>query len=156
MDKVVYQVIKLKCAPPRAFEMFTINKHLEKWLTEVADVEPKVGGKYELFWNPEDRENDSTIGCKILAIQPDRFLAFEWKGPQHFKHFMNGVMPLTNVGVSFIPSPEGTEVHLLHTGWRDLPEWEVARQWFDKEWDMALSELQKYAGGDQSAEWCEQ
>lgn len=35
----------------------------------MAAVDPKVGGKYELFWNPEDREKDSTISCKgILAV----------------------------------------------------------------------------------------
>jgi uncharacterized protein YndB with AHSA1/START domain len=144
MDKVIYHVIKLKCSPEKAFEMFTLNEYLQKWLTEVAEVEPKVGGKYELFWNPEERENDSTIGCKILALHPDRFLAFEWKGPKQFRHFMNEVRPLTNVSVSFIPSPEGTEIHLLHAGWRDAPEWEEARVWFDMQWATALTELRKY------------
>lgn len=147
MDKIIYHVISMKCNPQKAFEMFTVNKHLEKWLTQKAFVELKVGGKYELFWNPEDKENDSTIGCKILALQPSEFLCFEWKGPKQFKHFMNEVKPLTNVVVFFIPSSEGTEVHLLHTGWRDTPEWEEARLWFDKAWAEALSELQKYVAG---------
>lgn len=144
MDKIIYQSIKLKCNPQKAFEMFTVNDHLEKWLTQEADVEPEVGGKYELFWVPEDKENDSTIGCKILAFHPNKFLSFEWKGPKQFKHFMNNVRPLTHVAVSFIPCPEGAEVHVFHTGWRDTPEWDAARQWFEKAWAMALSELQKY------------
>lgn len=143
MDKIIYHSIVLRCDPHKAFKMFTINKHLEKWLTEVAVVESKVGGKYELFWNPEDKENDSTIGCRILALHPNKFLSFEWKGPKQFKHFMNEVRPLTNVAIAFIPQAEGTEVHLLHNGWRDTSEWEEAREWFDKAWRMALSELQK-------------
>jgi uncharacterized protein YndB with AHSA1/START domain len=155
MDKIIYHSISLKCDPGKAFEMFTVNKHLEKWLTQAAFVEPKTGGKYELFWDPEDQENDSTIGCRILAFHPERFLSFEWKGPKRFKHFMNEVRPLTCVVVFFIPCPEGTEVHLLHTGWRDTPEWEEARQFFDKAWAMAFSELQKYVGGDESAKCCE-
>lgn len=124
--------------------MFTVNKNLENWLTTLAEVEPKIGGKYELFWNPEDKENDSTIGCKILAFQTNKFLSFEWKGPKQFKHFMNTVRPLTNVTIFFIPSNEGTDVHILHTGWRDTTEWEEAGLWFDKAWEMALLELQKY------------
>lgn len=144
MDKIIYRSASLKCDTQKAFEMFTLNKHLEKWLTEKADVEPRSGGKYELFWNPRDRENDSTIGCKILAVHQNRFLSFEWKGPKQFKHFMNEVRPLTNVAAFFIPCQEHTEVHILHTGWRDTPEWEEARQWFDKAWVMSLSELQKY------------
>ena len=151
MDKVIYHLTTLKCSPEKASEMFTVNEHLERWLTESADVEAQVGGKYELYWNPEDRENDSTIGCKILALRPNRLLSFEWKGPKQFKHFMNEIRPLTNVVVSFIPSPEGTEVHLLHTGWRDTPEWEEARQWFDKSWRMALTELDKYVTGREGA-----
>jgi uncharacterized protein YndB with AHSA1/START domain len=155
MDKIIYQLITLKCEPAKAFERFTLNKHLEKWLTQVADVEPTEGGKYELFWNPEDRENDSTIGCKILAIRPNTFLSFEWKGPKQFKHFMNQVRPLTNVAVFFISCPEGTEVHLVHTGWRDTPEWEEARQWFERAWTMTLSELQKYVEREGSAKFRE-
>ena len=149
MDKIVYHSIGLMCNAQRAFEMFTTNEHLAKWLTQVADVEPTAGGKYELFWNPKDRENDSTIGCKVLAVSPGIFLSFEWKGPKHVKHFMNEVRPLTNVMVFFIPSHEGTEVHLLHTGWRATPEWEEARQYFDKAWAIALSELQKHVERDQ-------
>jgi uncharacterized protein YndB with AHSA1/START domain len=155
MDKIIYYSINLKCDPQEAFEMFTVNKHLQNWLTQVADVKPKVGGKYELFWNSEDKENDSTIGCKILALHPNKFLSFEWKGPKQFKHLMNEVRPLTNVAVSFIPHPEGTEVHLLHTGWRDSVEWEEARQFFDKAWKIALSELQKYMRKNESVKCCE-
>lgn len=147
VDKIIYHSISLGCTPHEAFEVFTVNKHLEKWLTEVADVEPKVGGKYELFWNPDDRENDSTIGCKILAIAPSKFICFEWKGPKQFKHVMNDVRPLTSVVAFFIPNPEGTEVHLLHTGWGDTAESEEARQWFVKAWSKALTDLQNHVSG---------
>jgi uncharacterized protein YndB with AHSA1/START domain len=144
MDKIVLRSARLKCDGKKAFEMFTVNEHLEKWLTTVADVEPKVGGKYELFWNPADRENDSTIGCKILALQPDKFLCFEWKGAKQFKHFMNERRPLTNVVVFFESDESETQVYLFHTGWGDTEEWEEARQWFDKAWANAFSELEKY------------
>jgi uncharacterized protein YndB with AHSA1/START domain len=144
LDKIIDRSVILKCSPSKAFEMFTIDKHLEKWLAASAEVEPKVGGRYELFWNPDDKENDSTIGCKVLAISPDKLLSFEWKGPKQFKHFMNNVRPLTNVTVLFIPFQGSTEIHLLHTGWRDTTEWEEARQWFDKAWGNALVELNSY------------
>ena len=144
MDRIIYQSTSLKCDLQIAFDMFTVNDHLEKWLTQVADVEPKVGGKYELFWNPKDKENDSTIGCKVLALNPNKLISFEWKGPKIFKHFMNDVRPLTNVAVFFVPHQTETEVHLLHTGWRDSAEWEEARIWFAKAWAKALSELRDY------------
>jgi len=57
---------------------------------------------------------------------------------------MNQARSLTKVTVLFLPQGDKTEVHLLHTGWRDTAEWEKARQWFDKAWTTALSELEKY------------
>ena len=155
MSMIVQHSVRLMCDTKKAYEMYTVNERLQAWLTEIAEVEPRPGGKYELFWDPDNRDNNSTIGCRITAMEKEKFLAFEWKGPTQFKHFMNEVRPLTNVVIFFIPYPEGTEVHLLHTSWRDTPEWEEARQWFDKAWAMVLSELQKYVGGDESAKPCE-
>jgi uncharacterized protein YndB with AHSA1/START domain len=145
MDKIVYESVKLKCSARKAFDLFTKDQHLQKWLAKIAEVEPRVGGKYELFWNARDRENDSTIGCNVLAIKPASFLCFEWKGPMQFKHFMNETRPLTNVVVFFIQKGDETEVHLLHTGWRESKEWEQARLWFERAWKNAFRTLKRYA-----------
>jgi uncharacterized protein YndB with AHSA1/START domain len=145
MDKIIDLSTTLKCNGSRAFELFTKNEYLEKWLTTKAEVEPEAGGKYELFWRPGDRENDSTIGCKILAFHPPDLLSFEWKGPKQFKHFMNDARPLTNVTVSFFSGNEGSEVRLIHNGWRDTQEWEEARRWFETAWKNAFTKLREYA-----------
>jgi uncharacterized protein YndB with AHSA1/START domain len=148
MDKVIYQTATLPCDAARAFEMFTSNEMLEKWLAVKADVEPRAGGKYELFWNPEEPEFDSTIGCRVTAFAPGRLLAFEWKGPKQYSDFMNETDPLTHVTVAFIPAEEGgTEVHLVHTGWRDTPAWEEAREWFVRNWEGAFGALEKLVEG---------
>ena len=89
MDKILHCSVQLRCNTHRAFEMFTINELLESWLVALAEVEPVVGGKYELFWEPDDRENNSTIGCRVTAIEPDKFLSFEWRSPKQSKHFAN-------------------------------------------------------------------
>ena len=153
MNKILYYSARLHCNVDLAFEMFTKNDYLQKWLTINADVEPKVGGKYELFWNPEDKESDSTIGCKITALELGKFLAFEWKGPKQYKVFMNTADPLTHVVVFFIPcgatenSDAWTEVHLIHSGWRSSVEWEEARIWFGKAWDVAFKNLERHVNG---------
>jgi uncharacterized protein YndB with AHSA1/START domain len=127
--------------------MFTQNDLLQSWLTEIADVEPKLGGKYELFWDPDNRENNSTIGCRITAIEKNKLIAFDWKGPTQFKHFMNNIIPLTHVVIFFLPYMEGnescTEVHLIHSGWGNSAEWKEARTWFDKSWKLAFDRLEK-------------
>ena len=149
VNRILHHSTQLNCDLRQAFEMFTLNEHLQSWLAEIADVEPKLGGKYELFWDPDDKENNSTIGCKITALQNNKFLAFEWKGPKQFKHFMNEADPLTHVVVFFVQCDESivkpcTEVHLIHSGWGDSAEWEKARQWFKKAWDSAFDKLRLY------------
>lgn len=146
MNRIVNLSVVLKCNTEKAFGMFTINEMLQSWLTKIADVEPKAGGKYELFWDPENRDINSTKGCKITAIEKDRFIAFEWKGPKQFMHFMNNADPLTHVVVFFLPCtdpsvPPCTEVYLIHCGWRDSAEWEEARVYFQKAWSAAFENL---------------
>jgi uncharacterized protein YndB with AHSA1/START domain len=146
MDKIIHLVARLGCDPHRAFEMFTVNSLLASWLTAVAEVEPVAGAKYELFWEPGDRENNSTLGCKVTAVETDKFLAFEWRSPKQYKHFANCADPLTHVVVFLIPVPGGTEVHLVHSGWRSAPEWEEARQWQARAWRVAFEALEKQVG----------
>jgi uncharacterized protein YndB with AHSA1/START domain len=143
MDKVIHLSTVLRCDVHSAYQMFTDNKFLESWLTSVAEIEAQVGGKYELFWQPDDRENNSTIGCKVTALQPDKFLSFEWKSPEQFKHFANNADPLTHVVVFFISLGDSTEVHLIHSGWRSSDQWEEARQWQEKAWLSAFNQLRK-------------
>ncbi len=145
MDKIVHQRVILTCGLREAFTCFTENNALERWLTVEADVEPVPGGKYELFWDPDNREDNSTIGCRITAIETDQFLSFEWRSPEQFKHFTGDADPLTHVVVFFIPTAEGTTINLIHSGWRNSPEWEDARQWQERAWAGALAELARLA-----------
>ena len=145
MSKIISRTVELNCTRQKAFEMFTKNQLLEKWLCDRADVEVVVGGRYELFWNPPP-ENAGTVGCGITAMEKDKFLAFNWKGPNMFDSFMNRIDPLTHVVVFFSAKRDGacTDVHLIHSGWGTSQEWDEAREWFEKAWGGALQTLQKY------------
>ena len=146
MQKIIQIVIELNCVVGQAFNFFTVNEKLESWLPEKAEVEPKVGGKYELFWDPQNREINSTIGCKITSIEKDKFLSFEWKGPERFQSFMNFCDPLTHVVVIFAPKcddPKKSTLFLFHSGWRDDPDWQKARDYFEKAWSGALTNLKE-------------
>jgi uncharacterized protein YndB with AHSA1/START domain len=143
MEEIIHLSMHLPCSPRHAFEMFTKKSFLESWLAPLAETEPWVGGRYELFWEPDDRENNSTLGCQITAIVPDQFLSFDWRSPKQFKHFANNVDPLTHVVVFFIPSHERTNVHLIHSGWRSSAEWKEAREWQSQAWQLAFQALEK-------------
>ena len=114
------------------------------WLARKAEVEPEVGGKYELFWDESDPENNSTIGCKLLALENPHYVNFEWKGPKKYKSVINTARPLTNVTVVFSALGLTTQVTLIHTGWRDSCDWEEARRFFGLAWSGALEKLETY------------
>lgn len=145
IENIIFLKIELNCDLDSAFKMFTVNSLLESWLPEKADVEPRVGGKYELFWDPANPALNSTIGCKITGIESNKFLSFDWKGPEQFHSFMNFADPLTHVVIFFFPSDNknNTIVYLFHTGWRKSSEWEEARNFFDKAWKKAFADLKQ-------------
>jgi uncharacterized protein YndB with AHSA1/START domain len=147
MDKVVHLSLDLPCTPERAYEMFTDNTRLEAWLADAAEVQPAVGGKYELFWDLANREDDSTIGCRVTALEPGQLIAFEWRSPKQFKHFANNADPLTHVVVTFLAHAGQARVHLVHSGWRGTPEWEQARVWQERAWSIAFEALRKEVAG---------
>jgi uncharacterized protein YndB with AHSA1/START domain len=147
MERVQVHTVALACDPHRAYEMFTRNEHLAKWLAAETNVEAKLGGKYELFWNPPERETDSNIDCRITVFVPDTVLGFEWKGPLEHHDVMNNVDPLTHVSVFFLPVQKDgapwTQVHLVHSGWRSASEWDAPWEFFQNAWSMVFARLEQ-------------
>ena len=144
-DRVVHVTAELPVAPDEAWELFTSERGLTSWLAPAAEVELRVGGRYALYWQPEQRADNSTIGCSITALVPTELIAFQWRSPVMFKQFANGADPLTHVVVSFAAHGSGTRVHLVHSGWRSAPDWEKARVWQERAWRGAFAELEKVA-----------
>jgi uncharacterized protein YndB with AHSA1/START domain len=147
LDRIIHVSVWLPKSPDVIFGYFTRNTLLESWLTARAEVEPNLGGKYELYWEPNDPENNSTIGCRITAIQQPELLSFQWRSPMQFKGFANGADPLTHVTVALIGIKAGTSLHLVHSGWGSSSEWEEARVWQDRAWSMGIQTLVRVVGG---------
>ncbi|MEC9407508.1 MAG: SRPBCC domain-containing protein [Pseudomonadota bacterium] len=141
-DKVLHCRAELAAPVREVFDHFTRPELLCKWLCATAHVDREIGGRYELFWVPDDPENNSTIGCRVTAWAPGELLAFHWRSPAQFKAFANVADPLTHVVVSFAPTARGCRVHLVHSGWRRTPDWEEARQWQARAWSVAFEQLE--------------
>jgi hypothetical protein len=146
MNEIIHLKTKLDCDSKKAFSMFTGKQEITSWLAAEATVELRLGGKYELFWDLKDKMNNSTVGCRINGLEIGKLLAFEWKGPIEFKHLMNNADPLTQVTVFFTEIADNsdsvqTEIHLVHTGWRNTEKWDECRLWFTKAWESAFNKL---------------
>ena len=148
MNEIIHLKEILDCDTQKAFSMFTGKREICSWLAVDANIELRLGGKYELFWDLKERVHNSTIGCRINGLEIGKYISFEWKGPPEFGSLMNNVDPLTQVTIFFIPVTKNdvpgnkqTEVHLVHTGWRKTEKWEESRKWFIKAWESAFKKL---------------
>lgn len=127
-----------------AWRYWTQPTDLSKWLCEKANVQLHVGGPFELFWEPEHPERNSTIGCVISALELHKSLDFNWKGPVPYADLMN-VEPLpTSVTVTFDSiDHNNTRISLQHRGWSQGQRWLEARKWQENAWAIAFAELKK-------------
>ena len=147
MEPLIYRM-NLVHPRDRIWALWTTPAGLTSWLCRRANVEPVVGGPFELFWNPDETkpESDSTLGCRVLSVDHPRLLEFSWRGADEVADVMNiEGAPQTQVKVELFPTLEGMRLEVTHHGWGDGADWKRARAWFDRAWQNALEELRRVA-----------
>jgi uncharacterized protein YndB with AHSA1/START domain len=108
-----------------------------------ANIEPKAGGAYEIFFDPSKPAGKrGADGMRILMIQPKSALAFTWNAPESFGPLRD---QLTHVMIRLYPAGEGkTRVTLTHSGFGNGPEWDKVRDYFQNAWTgFVLPRLEK-------------
>lgn len=142
------------------FQLWMSAEGVKRFFATDARIEPRVGGRYEMIFNPKsDPEGTSygTKGARILKLQPGRLLAFEWipflredlssdpGGPPAIPAAERNEMPIpTWVEVTFedvAGAPEKTRVKLAHHGFRSGGKWGESYIYFSKAWDYVLKQL---------------
>jgi uncharacterized protein YndB with AHSA1/START domain len=149
MEPLDYELV-LPAPRDEVWRAFTTPDGLTQWLAPRARVEAVVGGPYELFWAPPEAppESNSTLGCRVLSVDPPRLLRFTWRGSDEVADVMNAPgAPVTEVTVALTPALDGTRLRLTHAGWGEVADWARARAWFDAAWTNALRALRAHLGG---------
>jgi uncharacterized protein YndB with AHSA1/START domain len=122
---------------------WTDQTKITKWFSPEANIEPRLDGAYELFFNPSDHDSMSTKGCRITEFEPRSQLMFQWKGPDQYAQLMNAP-PETHVEVTFSPKGPDTVMTITHTGWGQGSEWQGAREWHDRAWQGVIADLKEH------------
>jgi uncharacterized protein YndB with AHSA1/START domain len=124
---------------------FTEPSDLTRWFALGANVELRVGGAYELFWDSEHPWSNSTLGCKLTEVEPLRKIALPWLGPDLFADIMNkGDPPPTHVTIEFKSKGAATEVRIIHVGWGPGRHWQDAREYQIGFWRKAIADLRAF------------
>jgi uncharacterized protein YndB with AHSA1/START domain len=132
--------LPVAASPDRVWRALTEGSELTQWLCEDANIKQEPGGEFELFWDLSNPNVNSTKGCKILAIDGDRSLKYQWKGPDQFSGLMNNP-PRTFVEITLQDKGGETIVGLTHSGWGTGPAWDQALAWHKAVWSNALMAL---------------
>jgi len=122
---------------------WTYTDRVTAFFAPAANIEARLGGAYELFFDPANRERMCTAGCTITQLEPMSRLGFSWKGPDQFAALMNDQAHLTTVTITLESVDGATRVAMEHAGWGDGEEWAAARTWHVKAWEMVLQSMKK-------------
>ncbi|WP_054955856.1 SRPBCC family protein [Paenibacillus dakarensis] len=151
----ISQSITIESKPELVWRAWTESDRITEWFAPSAEIEPRLNGKFELYFNPANKSTMSTKGCKIVKLEPCNTLAFQWKGPDPFAAAMNHEDHLTVVEVKLQPLENGTQVSLLHTGWGDSEDWLQAREWHVQAWEQMLGSLKSSIESGEGKLCCE-
>jgi len=147
--------------PSEVYKLWTTEAGVTKWFAPAARVDPRVGGRYEIIFDPATDPDGSvrgTKGAKILELVPDKKLVFEWiafEGQERAGYGGPPVMPepersreKTRVEVVFEPAPgdvSKTRIVLVHNGFREGATWDAALVYFrERGWPGVLRQLTEY------------
>jgi uncharacterized protein YndB with AHSA1/START domain len=94
------------------------------------NINPVVGGDYHLFI--ETADYTATNKGKFLEIVKNNFLKYSWE--------WNGDGEITEIAVKFDAKSNGTEIHLLHSGFRSSQ----SANMHDSGWDSYFEGLENF------------
>jgi len=125
-----------------AWKAWTTAEGVASFFVPKANIEPVVGGRYELFSSLKAPKGfQGTEGCKILALEPEKHLAFEFIAPPQFPN----VRRLhTRVDVTFGEVAKGgvVKLDLVHSGFLEGEEWDEYFGFSHWNWDLVLGRFQ--------------
>lgn len=109
----------------RVYEALTQPKHLNRWFTQKAKCDLRVGGRYS---------NADHDAGEFTRLTPGRALGFTWENP--------AACPGTTVAIRLYPAGRGRcRMVLGHSG---LPKKEQGIDGLYGGWSWALSSLKSY------------
>lgn len=141
-DGAVTHARFVPAAPGAVYDALTTAELIEAWLGVPATVDPTVGGRYELLFDPTQPAGlQGSEGCQVLALLPGRMLTVTWNSPPSLSEIRGS---LTFVVFMLRPDGDGSVVELTHAGHGDGEIWNENRRYFERAWGLVLDALAKY------------
>jgi uncharacterized protein YndB with AHSA1/START domain len=142
VERAIRATVVVEAGLDEVWEAWTTEQGVRTFFAPDARVEPKAGGVYEIYFDPQAEPGSrGGEGVRILALQPKTMLAFTWNAPPHLpevrRQWTHVVVRLHRLG------PNRTRVTLSHDGWGTGGQWDRAFEYFQRAWiQVVLPRLQ--------------
>ena len=130
-------------APQTAvWDAWTTTKGVNSFFSEMADIELRIGGKYEIYFSDQVPYGQrGSEDCRILSFLPQSMLSFEWNAPPQFGKLR---YELTQVILQFEKISENeTRITLTQHGWGIGEKWDELYAYFERAWGYVLNNLKE-------------
>lgn len=153
-DKTIVRTATVDATPAEVWRAWTTSEGMTEWWVEEADIELKIGGKFELYMLPDNAQfagNRGSEHCTVLAYAPERMLSATWNAPptfpeQRFEH--------TRITLLLDPvDDDTTKVTLIHSGWPadgmadQSSKWPQVFEYFERAWTFVFDRMTMHFEG---------
>ncbi len=132
-SRAIDMAIYVEAPLAAVWNAWTTEEGVKTFFAPDANIDLRVGGAYELYFNPKARPGmRGSEGCVILAIEPMKMLSFTWNAPPDMPEIRK---QKTHVTVRFSQATErSVKVSIYHDGWGEGEQWDRAYEYFKKTW----------------------
>jgi uncharacterized protein YndB with AHSA1/START domain len=119
------------------FDYWTKPELITKWWPPKADIEAKVGGKYELTWTDEEGAMKWQLSGKVTEFEQNKRLGFtwDWTGSENPNK--------STVSLEFIESKGGTKLRVTHGPYTESADDQEHRRSQLEGWQFFGAKLRK-------------
>jgi uncharacterized protein YndB with AHSA1/START domain len=130
----IVRSVEIGTSAEHVFPLLVEAQSLQRWWPDVAELEPRVGGRVRM----EFRGGDSVVDGEVTRYDPPHALAFTW---------IRRERPDATTRIELTVTPLGEErcrVEVVHSGWEQAPD---LRPLHDAGWQHFLDCLAALAEG---------
>ncbi len=149
-DQSISLDVTVEATPAEVYRLWTTAEGVMHFMAPAATIDSRLGGRYQVMFDPQndpDGRAYGTWGCRVLRLEPNHSVAFEWTFPPLGAELNTQPFP-TWVEIQIDPvigQPGQTVVRLQHFGFPHSEKWDKCFALFrDKNWPHVLATLKTY------------
>jgi len=152
LERVIRAETIVHASQDEVWDAWTTEKGIKSFLAPECNIELRVGGPYEIFFDPEaDLGRRGGEGVRILALEPKKMLSITWNAPPHLSEVRE---QWTHVTVRFEETRKRqTMVTLTHDGWGEGEMWDEAFAYFTRAWAGVVLPRLRYRFSVGAIDW---